>query len=608
MLMRKRAIGVSRLGQGWRPAVLLIMSAVLLALSTGTASASKGIIKSGGTATFAESVNSPPVWIFPLFPGSDFDVQVQSQFEYLMMPPLYQFGSGSSPNINYKISLAYPPVYRDGDTQVVIKLKHYLWSDGTPLTARDVTFWMNELEAEKDNWADYIPGAFPDNVTSIKINNPYQLTLTLNKSYSPTYYTDNELSQITPMPQQAWDRESASGPVGNYDKTTAGAKAVYKFLYGQSNDISTYATNPLWKVVDGPWKLTSNSIAGRVVMAPNSHYSGPDKAHLSKLVFLPYDSDISEVDALTAGSLDVGNLPSTDVSLIAELKSKGFTFAQWPIYGFNSLLINFHNPTVGPEFSQLYIRQALERLIDQPLWIKTALAGYGQPDYGPVVNGSSELTAPIESSSRYPYPFSVSAAETLLRDHGWTVVPDGVDTCSDSGTGANQCGASIAKGAKLSLNLVYKASAQFSETEVAEYKSSAGRAGVQINLVPTLHPFALAIPCSSSQATCSWQMIAWGGAIYTLPYYPAGGGYFECGGALNYGSYCSKREVALDDAAEASNPKLISWETYVTKNLPMLWIPNADFELLEVKNSLKGVLPANPLLSIYPQDWYHAKK
>jgi peptide/nickel transport system substrate-binding protein len=100
----------------------------------------------------------------------------------------------------------------------------------------------------------------------------------------------------------------------------------------------------------------------------------------------------------------------------------------------------------------------------------------------------------------------------------------------------------------------------------------------------------------------------WGGAIYTLPYYPAGGGYFECGGALNADSYCSHKEVTLDDAAESSGKKLFAWETYVTKNLPMLWIPNGDFELLEVKNDLKGVLPANPLLSIYPQDWYYTKK
>jgi len=608
MRFSRSAIRVSRLGRSWRPAVLLVMTASLLTLSAGTASAGSTATRSGGTATMAESVSFPPEWIFPIYPATAFTVQYQSEFEYLMVPPLYQFGSGSSPNINYKISLAYPPVYQDGNTQVVIKLKHYMWSDGTPLTARDVTFWMNELRAEKLNWAVYVPGSFPDNVVSIKVNNPYQLTFTLNKSYSPAYFTDNELSQITPMPQQAWDRESATGAVGNYDETTAGAKAVFNFLNSQSKDLATYATNPLWKVVDGPWKLTSYLTSGRVVMKPNDTYSGPDKAHLSKLIFLPFDSEISEVDALKEGTLDVGNLPTNDISLRSQLKAAGYDFGVWPTYGFNSLMVNFHNPTAGPEFGQLYIREALERLIDQPLWIKTALGGYGQPDHGPVVNGSPQLTAPIESPSNYPYSYSIKAAETLLRDRGWTIVPAGVDTCTDPGTSSNQCGAGIAKGSKLSFNLIYQASYTAGSIEMAEYKSTASRAGVQIDLTSSSFAYAQAVPCSSSQADCSWQMDDWGGAIYTLPYYPAGGGYFECGGALNADSYCSKTEVALDDAAESSGQKLFSWETFVTKNLPMLWIPNGDFELLEVKKNLKGVLPANPLLSIYPQDWYYAKK
>jgi len=590
-----------------------IAAVLLAACSSNTPSASNnntgnGSKVSGGTVTWAEPPSAVPNYIFPFMSLAFFSVTNLSQFQQLMYRPLYWFGKGASASLDPSLSLAQTPVYSDNNTTAVINLKNYKWSNGETVTATDLMFWMNMMHAEKTNWAVYIPGSFPDNVTSVKINNPHQLTFTLNKAYSPTYYTDNELAQITPMPQQAWDRESATGPIGNYDETTAGARAVFSFLNSQSKDIAEYASNPLWKVVDGPWKLTSYSTSGRVVMEPNSHYSGPDKAHLSKLIFLPFDSEVSEVDALKAGTLDVGNLPADDVSLRSQLKSQGFTFGQWPTYGFNSLVINFHNPTVGPEFNQLYIRQALERLIDQPLWVKTALAGYGEPDYGPVVNGSPQLTAPIEGAGKYPYSYSTSDAETLLRDHGWKVIPNGVDTCSDPGTASNQCGAGIAKGTKLTFNLIYQSATTFESTEMAEYKSEAGHAGVEINLSSNVFPFQLAIPCTSTQADCNWQMIDWGGAIYTLPYYPAGGGYFECGGALNYDSYCSKTEVALDDAAEASSQKLIPWETYVTKNLPMLWIPNSDFELLEVKNTLKGVLPANPLLSIYPQNWYFSKK
>jgi hypothetical protein len=155
--------------------------------------------------------------------------------------------------------------------------------------------------------------------------------------------------------------------------------------------------------------------------------------------------------------------------------------------------------------------------------------------------------------------------------------------------------------------LVYQNYTQFETTEVAEYKSDASKVGMEINLATNIFPYQLAVPCTATQAVCSWQMIDWGGAIYTLPYYPAGGGYFECGGALNAGSYCDQKEVNLDNAAEGPIGKLLPWETYVTQQIPELWVPNADFELLEVKNSLHGVLPANPLLAIFPQDWYYVK-
>ncbi len=48
---------------------------------------------------------------------------------------------------------------------------------------------------------------------------------------------------------------------------------------------------------------------------------------------------------------------------------------------------------------------------------------------------------------------------------------------------------------------------------------------------------------------------------------------------------------------------MIPWENYVAQQLPMLWIPNGDFELIEARGDLHGVLPANPLLAIFPQNW-----
>jgi peptide/nickel transport system substrate-binding protein len=37
---------------------------------------------------------------------------------------------------------------------VTITLKHYAWSDGEIVSARDVGFWINMLKANKVDWAN----------------------------------------------------------------------------------------------------------------------------------------------------------------------------------------------------------------------------------------------------------------------------------------------------------------------------------------------------------------------------------------------------------------------------------------------------------------------
>ena len=112
-----------------------------------------------------------------------------------------------------------------------------------------------------------------------------------DRAYSHQWLLYDQLSQIWPIPQQSWDRTSVTGPVGNYDTTTAGAKAVYNFLNGQSEDEDTYATNPLWKTVDGPWLVSAFSPStGYNAFVPNPHYTGPGKPKIAKFEELPFTS------------------------------------------------------------------------------------------------------------------------------------------------------------------------------------------------------------------------------------------------------------------------------------------------------------------------------
>ena len=147
---------------------------------------------------------------------------------------------------------------------------------------------------------------------SYPASTPYTFSLTFKQAYSHTWLLYNQLSEIIPVPQHAWDKTSTSSPVGNYDTTTKGAQAVWSFLSAQNAKQSTYATNPLWAVVDGPWKLTGYTGSGGTVTfsANDSYFAG--KPHLSKFEELPFTSDTAEYNALRAGLVDYGYVPTED--------------------------------------------------------------------------------------------------------------------------------------------------------------------------------------------------------------------------------------------------------------------------------------------------------
>jgi len=60
-------------------------------------------------------------------------------------------------------------VYSDGGRTITIKLTHYLWSNGQPFTTRDIQFFFNLYKAGESKIATYVPGQFPDNISSIRL-------------------------------------------------------------------------------------------------------------------------------------------------------------------------------------------------------------------------------------------------------------------------------------------------------------------------------------------------------------------------------------------------------------------------------------------------------
>ena len=378
---------------------------------------------SGGTVYFTEVPEQMPNYIFPMYSPQVCGTQNINQLMDMMYRPLYWYGNNYRPTIDYDYSIGKPPRFSNQNKTVTIKLNSWKWADGESVTSRDLMFWMNMMKADPaTEWCGYVPGYFPDNVTSYSAPNPSTFVLHFNKSYNPTWVTYNELSQLTPLPL-AWDRTSLSQPAPTSDSghlpdtTKAGAGAVYKFLNAQAKDLGTWATSPLWKVVDGPFRLQNFTSSSEVTLVPNPKYSGSPKPSISKLVLLPFTSEAAlynEVRSSGTGAITVADLPQQYAPQVPTLTGEGYDYNKASSYSVNYFPFNLHNPQVGPIFSQLYFRQAFQHLIDQPGWISAFLSHTANPTYGPVPPSPPSPLAGGSVGSTNPYPFSVSAAKELL--------------------------------------------------------------------------------------------------------------------------------------------------------------------------------------------------
>jgi peptide/nickel transport system substrate-binding protein len=600
-------------------AVVLALAAAGCASSSSPASGNTPV--KGGTAVWAEPPSEVPSYILPYMDAQNESNVNLFDFQYLMYRPLYWFGNGSQPTVNNTLSLANPPAF-SGD-KVTITLKHYAWSNGTPVTTQDLVFFINMMKAESENFYAFIPGGFPTNVSAVTAVSPTELTMTMNKSYNPTWFEYNELSLIVPMPL-AWDR-TASGP-SSCATTVSDCAAVYTYLNKQAEDLTGYATSPIWGIVDGPWRLSAFNADGHITFVPNKSYSGPVKPKLDAFEEVPFTTDASEYDVLRSPSsstkIDVGYLPDQDApakpanAAVGANPLSGYTLDPLYPWGIDYYAMNF-NSTVSDHaavFKQLYFRQAMAYLLNQSALISGPLRGYGVPTVGPV--GSTPATrflSPLgkaqTDSGVGPYPYNPGKAKSLLASHGWTVVAGGTTTCTDPA----KCGPGIASGTALSFNFIYESGVSWVQQEMLQLQSSAAAIGIKLSLVPK--PFGQVIEvaggnCVVTKEPCNWDLANWGfGWSFSPDYLPTGDELFLCGSISNSGGYCDQTNDALIDKTLTSGNMqyMYTWQDYLAPQLPVEYQPNAAYTLTEVANDLKGYYPQSPTLSITPEYWYFVK-
>jgi len=584
----------------------------------------QGTATHGGTITYGQLNGQTPNYIFPIVPSGNAGVYT-FQWQQAMYLPLYNnFPYGGSPGVNYNLSLANKPVFSNGDKTVTVTLKQgYKWSDGQPVDAQDLLFDIALIKAataeSAANWSSYTPGYFPDSLASVSATGPDTVVMQLKRAFNPGFFLNNQLAlNLTPLPSRSWNVTSAGGPHVDW-KVPANAKKIYDYLGKAGGQVGTFGSNPLWKIADGPFVLTSFSpVTSSWTLKANPSFAGSPKPYIDSVQGVTYTGITPQLNAMRTGELDVGSIDFSQLASVSGLKTQGYNVFGYPDFGWAGVIWNFKNTTghFDKIISQLYVRQVMAMLVNEPAIIAGIYHGAAGLAYGPIPSVPKTPYAPANAVNP-PYPYNPTKAVSILKAHGWHVVPGGTTTCADAGSGANQCGAGIPTGTPLSMTWYTETAASgpyiplTDEAVTSEAKQAAG-INVQLNQ-KTFNYIAsnlnVADP-SVAKYNNTWGVENFGG--YTDNGYPTQNAIFNTGGSYNSGGYEDpKMDAVIERSVYGTDPNAVTREaSYEAVALPALFLPNYDL-IYAISNRVGGDPKSYLALTqfgFWPQFWWVNKK
>jgi peptide/nickel transport system substrate-binding protein len=622
------------------------------------------------TIRIASDTATTPDWAYPFASADELTASNVEGFEQLLYRPLYNFGSTGTVTLDAATSLAARPVYSDGDTTVSVTLKAGLkWSNGEGVTAQGVMEWMNLLAAYPGMWGDYLAPlrgsqlvGIPDDVRDVTVVGD-TVTFKLSGPVDPTWFTDNELSQITPLPR-SWDLyepghphlpatgpTSIRGAAGHYTGSVASAGCYGTHWIGDGNDGPTRNfLDPLgtktvvaaasvaqaarcvdevyllrsmsadtrdyttpgsdvagaWRTSDGPWRLASYDVAtGAISMTPNRTpgASGADPS-AAALAFVPCSGAAACEALVAAGQVDQGPLPLADAPKISTLSAAP---QRNPLkkYGYRESVVAPWATTYMPyNFDSRLGANGHAGTVFRQRYFRAAFQELVDQrtmiDQG--LDGYGVATdGPVPSDPPSPYGSGVSSSYRFS-------VAKAADLLATHGWHVapgklTTCTDPAKCGSGIPAGTPLSFTIDFAPSShalVSSMDTLRGDAGrVGISLTLVRQTTAEVL---TDVAGASWDLASWdGGWQYGPDYYPSGEWTFAEGSPWNVGHYDDAHATEYVTATLESSAALASYTSYLEAQLPVVWLPSA-VTLLETRSSIGGVV-VSPLGAITPESW-----
>jgi peptide/nickel transport system substrate-binding protein len=279
-----------------------------------------------------------------------------------------------------------------------------LWSDGTPLTAKDVEYTFNRVlngEYEQTNYGSYV-----ENITKVEATDDTTVVFTVSQP-SPIM----EKLYVYILPQHIWSE---------IDET----------------EVTSYkneGTPEEPTVGGGSFVMIERKVGQFIRMQANDNYYGGRPA-IDELVFRIYKNEDALGQALKSGEIDFASGLSANVLKSLE-GTEGITTVNAIYSGFNQIAFNTgaaldDGTPIGdgnPLLKDVKLRQALQWAVDRQALVDRVLGGFGS-------EGTTVIPPIYENLHLEPadqFGFDPERAKALLDDAGYAEGPDGVRVDSE---------------------------------------------------------------------------------------------------------------------------------------------------------------------------------
>lgn len=338
-------------------------------------STEKSILIPTDGGTLIEGVVGTPRFVNPILAVTRADKDL-SDLVYAGLARLGEDGS-IVPDLAESITIS-----EDGLVYNVILRSDIIFSDGTPVQARDIAFTIGRIQ---DPLIASPLRASWDGVT-IEVINERELNFVLEMAYAP--FIENLTLGI--VPEHIWkDASSEEFPFSQYNSEPIGA--------------GPYVIGEIIRDTSG--------IPKSYTLHPNAAYHGEvPKIHDLTIEFFPNEEKL--VEAFNAGLImSAAGLGGEAIKqLVYEEGSHTLVTSPLP-----RTFAVFFNQNKSAALRDESARQALNAMIDRDELIADVLDGYAVPLTGPVPPGFGITITEPETSSTSP----LDTAREILREGGW---------------------------------------------------------------------------------------------------------------------------------------------------------------------------------------------